>query len=287
MRTLVIEQQCTLARVVEMTGKGLFLGEQVRLRCLPAKLDSGIVFIRTDLPDAPRIPATLENVPGPQRWTALRSGEAEVRMVEHLLATCCGLGIDNMIVETDSVEMPIGDGSAKSYADAFLNAGVKPQDAARCARVLSHPVAAMDGDSLLSAVPQKAGLTLTYVLDYGRHFIKSQAYTATITRDVFVSEIAPARTYVLRPEVDAFIKLGLGRGATPENTLVLEEDGRVAGDLRFPDECARHKVLDMLGDLFLTGRPAPLRAIGYKTGHSTNVRLAKALAEAYVPESPR
>lgn len=278
----MIDQQCTLSRKAEIAGKGLFLGEPVRLQCLPAEPDTGIVFVRTDLPDAPRIPAKLENIPGPQRWTALRNGDAEVRMVEHLLATCCGLGIDNMIVETNSVEIPVGDGSAKTFADAFMKAGIEEQKAPRHANVLSRPVAAIENETLLSAVPQKSGLTLTYVLDYGQHFVHTQAYTATISREVFLKEIAPARTYVLRPEVDAFIKLGLGRGATADNTLVLEEDGRVEGNPRFPEECARHKILDMMGDLFLAGRPSNVRVIGYKTGHSTNARLAKAMSEAYV-----
>jgi UDP-3-O-acyl N-acetylglucosamine deacetylase len=282
----VTGKQCTLARAVEIAGKGLFLGEPVHIRCLPAEPNTGVVFVRTDLDGSPRIAATLENVPGPQRWTALRSGEAEVRMVEHLLATCRGLGVDNMIVEVDSVEMPVGDGSAKAFTEAFLSAGLGTQDALRRAARLSRPVAVTDKDSLLCAMPQDSALTLTYVLDYGRHFIKAQAYTATISRDVFIAEIAPARTYVLRPEVDAFIKLGLGRGATPENTLVLEENGGISGDLRYPDECARHKVLDMMGDLFLTGAPLPARVIGYKTGHSANVRLAREMADACVPAKP-
>ncbi len=280
------DKQCTLSRAVEISGIGLFLGEPVRLRCLPAEPDAGVVFVRTDLPGAPAIPATVDHVPGPQRWTALRKGEAEVRMVEHLLATCCGLGIDNLRVEVDRVEMPVGDGSAKTFADPFADAGLETQDAPRCRPRLPHPVAVADKDILLCAAPEDADLTLTYVLDYGQQFIRSQTYTATLSRDMFLSEIAPARTYVLRPEVDAFMKLGLGRGATPENTLVLEENGRVEGDLRYPDECARHKVLDLLGDLYLAGIPAPARVLGYKSGHSANVRFARALAQAYAGSPP-
>ena len=116
--------------------------------------------------------------------------------------------------------------------------------------------------------------------------MRSQSLTLNVTRETFLDGIAGARTYVLRPEVDAFIKLGLGRGATPENTIVLEEDGRLSAAARLPDECVRHKILDMLGDLSLSGSLVSARVIGYKSGHATNIRLAKAIAEACAEDGP-
>jgi UDP-3-O-acyl N-acetylglucosamine deacetylase len=275
----VSEQQCALARVAEVSGVGLFLGQPVRLRCHPAPVNTGVVFVRTDLPGQPRIPADSAHVPGPQRWTALRNGDAEVRMVEHVLASLYGLGIDNAVIEASSVEMPVGDGSAQTFTVPFLKAGLREQNAPRRRVALKRPVAVIENDIALAAIPAE-GLQITYTLDYGQHFVRSQSATVRMSRETFLKEIAPARTYVLRPEVDAFIKLGLGKGATPENTLVLEEDGRITGDLRFPDECARHKILDMIGDLSLIGGVLSGRLIGYKSGHATNAQLARAIAKA-------
>lgn len=271
------DKQSTIARVVDITGVGLFLGQPVRLRLHPAKANHGVVFVRTDLPGHPHIPATTEYVPGPQRWTGLRNGEAEVRMVEHLLASLYGMGIDNVLIETAGVEMPVGDGSAQGFVQPLLDAGVKALNAPRKVIAWKRPVCVAEGDVFMAAMPQEDGLSVTYVLDYGQQFIRSQARTMTITRETFLQEIAPARTYVLRPEIDAFVKLGLGRGATPENTLVLEPDGKISGDLRFPDECVRHKILDLIGDLSLTGGLLCGRIIGYKSGHATNALLAKAI----------
>jgi UDP-3-O-acyl N-acetylglucosamine deacetylase len=236
--------------------------------------------VRADLPGQPRIPAVIANVPPtPQRWTALRNGEAEVRMVEHLLAALFGLGIDNLLIESTALEMPVGDGSAKTFTEAFLSAGLRELDAPRRRVQLRRPIVVMESDVVLAAGPSSAGLSVTYILDYGQHFLRCQSLTLEVTREMFLDGIAGARTYVLRPEVDAFIKLGLGRGATPENTIVLEEDGSLSAAARFPDECVRHKILDLLGDLLLSGSFISARVIGYKSGHATNIRLAKAIAE--------
>ena len=276
----MIEQQCTLARAVEISGVGLFLGRPVRLRCVPASVNSGILFVRTDLPGRPSVPATIDYVPGPQRWTGLRNGKAEVRMVEHLMAALCGLGIDNLVIDANAAEMPAGDGSAQTFTTPFIEAGLKELDAPRKRLQLNAPLAVVDGEVTLTAVPQSEGLTATYVLDYGEHFLRCQCLTMTITRETFAQQLAPARTYVLRPEVDAFIKMGLGKGATPENTIVLEENGEMSAEPRFRDECVRHKILDMIGDLYLAGAPVAARCVGYKSGHTANVRLAKAIADA-------
>jgi UDP-3-O-acyl N-acetylglucosamine deacetylase len=277
----VSERQCTLARPVEIKGVGLFFGQPVLLRCRPAPAGAGIVFVRADLPGQPQIPAIVANVPpGPQRWTALRQGEAEVRMVEHLLSALFGLGIDNLVIESTAMEMPVGDGSAKTFTDPFLSAGLRDLDAPRSRAQLQRPIVVTDSDIVLAAAPSSGALSVTYILDYGQHFLRCQSLTLDVTREIFLSGIAGARTYVLRPEVDAFIKLGLGRGATPENTIILEEDGHLSAAERFPAECVRHKILDLLGDLLLCGKFISARVIGYKSGHATNLRLARAIAEA-------
>lgn len=274
------EKQCTLADAVEIEGVGLFFGQPVALRCLPAEADTGLVFVRTDLPGQPRIAARIDNVPGPQRWTALRSGDAEVRMVEHLLSALGGLGIDNLVIETNAAEMPAGDGSAKTYTDLFLRAGIKTLDAPARRFRLTEPVTVTENDVVLAAAPQKDGITITHVLDYGKHFLGSQTFTLSINPNSYVREIAPARTFVLRPEVDAFISKGMGKGATPENTIVLEENGETSEPLRCPEECVRHKILDLIGDLCLIGATFSARVIGYKSGHTENILLAKSVCNS-------
>ena len=278
----MIEQQGTLAQPVEFAGVGLFLGKSVKVRCLPADPDAGVRFIRTDIAGHPSIPASAQAAPRPQRWTSVRSGEAEVRMVEHFLSALNALAIDNMVVEINAEEMPVGDGSSLFLAEAFQRAGIRRQNAVRACRALPHAVGAMEGEAVVMALPPaQPGLTVTYILDYGRHYIKSQTHTAVVAQETYARDLAPARTYVLRPEVDAFIKMGLGRGATPQNTIVLEEDGAPSTPLRFDDECARHKVVDLVGDLFLVGFPISARVIGFKSGHATNLQLVRAIRKAF------
>lgn len=272
--------QQTLEKSVEIQGVGLFLGAPVALRCLPAEPNAGIRFVRVDLSGRPFVPALADFVQASDRCTTLKNGEAEVFMVEHLLAAAAGLGIDNMIVETDAAEMPIGDGSALTYTEAFLDAGLRPQDAERRWMAPESPLTFAEGDVTIAAAPRAEGLLATYVLDFGRQFVKTQAATFEIDRETFLREIAPARTFVLRPEVDAFIQKGLGKGATVENTVVLEMNGDVSVDLRFADECVRHKLLDMIGDLSLAGAPLRGRVLGFKSGHAANIRLARAIRES-------
>jgi len=275
----VSARQQTLEKAVEIEGVGLFFGAPVSLRCLPAEPNAGIRFVRVDLSGRPSVPALADCVPAPKRYTTLKNGEAEVFMVEHLLASAAGLGIDNMIVEADAPEMPIGDGSALTYAQAFLKAGIRPQDAEKRWMAPDSPVSVTESDVAIMAAPLPEGLLATYVLDFGQQFVKSQAATFALDRETFLREIAPARTFVLRPEVDAFIQKGLGKGATTENTIVLELNGDISVDLRFPDECVRHKLLDMLGDLYLVGAPLRGRVLGFKSGHATNIRLVRAIRD--------
>jgi len=279
----VTDAQCTVKEPVEISGVGLFSGEDVMLRCLPAEADRGIVFVRTDLAGRPEIPASLEYVAdsagGAARATSVQNGDAAVMMVEHLMATLYGLGIDNLIIEIGGVEMPIGDGSAKTLAEPLAEAGLRELDAPRRPLRLTRPVTVVDDDVLLVATPCEEPLTVTYVLDYGERFLGCQTCTITVSRETFLTEVAPARTYCLWPEIEFFLKLGLGRGADRSNTLVIEEDGSIKQKLRFPDECARHKILDLVGDIFLAGRLSAGRVLGYKSGHVTNARLARALYE--------
>lgn len=277
-------RQRTLDNVVEIRGVGLFSGREVFVRCVPAPEGSGVTFVRVDMPDAPAIPACITRLapPGssPLRATSLRQGDATVATIEHIMATVYGLGIDNLRVEVNGPEMPVGDGSAMTYVEPFRRAGLREQGAPAARFSPAAPLWVTEGDVFLALVPHENALTVTYVLDYGRKFLRSQALTIEMSEETFVKEIAPARTYCLRPEIEFFLSRGLGRGATEENTIVVEEDGSMPPGLRFPDECVRHKILDLLGDVALGARLATGRVVGYKSGHVTNVRLARMIRES-------
>ena len=273
--------QRTIENEVSLSGVGLFGGEPVTIRCRPAPPDHGVVFVRTDISGSPAVPASVEAVPARARYTFLRQRAAEVRVVEHLLAALAGLGIDNMVVEIDAPEMPVADGSARCFVDLFQKAGIVSQKATRAPFVVTLPMSATDGDATLVALPHDRGLLISYTLDYGDRFVRSQSFTVEVTEENFIEQIAPARTYVLRPEIEGFLAQGLGKGATEDNLLVLEEDGGYTGKPRFPDECARHKILDLIGDLFLAQAQLQARVVGYRSGHATNATLARAVHEAH------
>jgi len=270
-------RQKTLAKSVEFADIALFSGRKVKVRLLPAGPDTGVVFIRADLDGKPRIPATAEFVSSTVRRTALKRGEAEVSTVEHILAAASGARIDNMLIEVDGGEVPNTDGSALGFYEKIRRAGAVEQEAERAAFYVKDPVSVQDGDVAIIALPCEHGLSVSYTLDYDSPLIATQSFAANIDEELFASEIAPARTFCLSTEVEELRKRGLGRGATYQNTLVVSEKGVIDNELRFPDEFARHKVLDVLGDLFLLGADLYARVVAVKSGHSLNVRLVREL----------
>ena len=263
--------QLTLARPVALAGRGLFFGREVRLKCLPAPAGHGIIFHRTDLPGAPGVAACVEAVLGGSRITSLGQGRAQVRCVEHLCAAASGLGIRNLRVEIDAPELPILDGSAAEYVRAFRAAGLVEQEAPW---PLFEPRASLvveQDEAFLALAPEGRGLTVSFTLDYGARYVGRQELTLALMPDTFVRELAPARTFALREEVQDFLARGLGGGATPDNVVIVEEDGSSARPLRFPDECVRHKIVDLLGDLSLLGARLCGRLTARRSGHAANV----------------
>ena len=270
----------TIAREASAEGVGLFGGRPVHVVLRPAPAETGIVFRRVDLDGAPDIPALVTNVAaGETRSTTLRNGEAEVCVVEHLLSAAYGLGIDDLIVEMNGPEMPAGDGSALTCVRWLQEAGASEQDTALRPRVVTRPVTVEQDGARVTAEAHPDGLRITFTLDYGDRFIGVQSRTFDLTPEAYVAEIAPARTYVLAPEIQPFLDMGLGRGASLENLIVVEEDGRIRGEQRFADERVRHKIIDVLGDLALLGRPLQARVTAYRSGHALNAELARRLAE--------
>lgn len=277
-------KQKTILKPVELSGQGLHTGEEVKVIFKPAEVNSGITFIRTDLVGAPRVPGTVHYCTHRLRRSTIKKGEAEVHTVEHCLSAIHGLGIDNIDVELDGEEMPGADGSALPYLEILKGATVVEQAADKEFISLTTPVSVSERDSSIVALPADSGLTISYTLDYNTPYLKAQHFTFHLTEENYRKEIAGARTFVLKSEVEELQELGLGKGANYENTLVISEDGLINNEYRFPDEAVRHKVLDLLGDLLLVGARLNAHIIAVKSGHELNIKLAREIAEVLKEE---
>ena len=268
-------KQRTLRTVAEFSGVGLHSGETIRARILPAPANHGVEFVRTDMPDAPPIPAKIAYHSAKERRTRLQRGGAEVDTVEHVLAVCRGLSIDNLTIELSGAEMPGMDGSALELMRLVQQAGIVEQPADALVFRLDQPVYVREGSATLVALPSdKEGLTLQYVASFNEPGVDGGSFQIDLTPETFALEIAPARTFCLASEVEGLQKAGFGKGATRENTVVL---GDPSVTLRLPGEPIRHKLLDLLGDLFLLGVDLHAHLIATRSGHSTNAELVRRL----------
>ena len=277
------ESQRTIAKDVFMNGQGIHTGEPVSVRILPAPVNAGIVFVRTDLPHRPTIPVTSAQVVDVEksvRRTTLSKDGIEIQTVEHFMASLWGAGIDNAYVEVSNVEMPGLEGSAVQFLQQMKAVGTTEQSAPRRHVTLREPVFVEDGESSIVLFPNKA-LRISYMLSYAHPLLKSQFVSFTENGVAsFERDIAPARTFCLQEEAEQLRAAGFGKGANFENTLVLGAEGVMNNTLRFDDEFARHKILDLLGDLYLLGAPLHAHVIAVKSGHPLNVKLLKKLDQA-------
>lgn len=273
--------QRTIKNPVEISGKGLHTGQETTLKIKPAAPETGVVFVRTDLPDAPQIPATLDYLAKHRRRTSLRNGPGEVHTTEHFFAALMGLRLDNLEVELDADEIPGLDGSSSPYVNALTEAGIVEQKAPRKHFDLDVPLVVDDDGCTISAFPAKdGGLHFSYTLDYGgNHSVGSQFFEFNLDEEYFTREIAPARTFCLESEVEELKTNGLGKGATYENTLVISDKGVVNNELRFKDEFVRHKLLDLAGDLFLINADISAHIMGLRSGHDSNIKMARMIAD--------
>ena len=270
-------RQKTIRNEVEVEGVGLFSGTHTRLRLKPAAVDTGVTFIRTDLPEQPAVPANLDSLKQQPHRTSLTNGAARVEMAEHLLAALLGLQVDNVVAELEGPDLPNIDGSSQCYLEALAKAGLVEQDKTRITLSLSQPISVSQGAAALVALPNSDGLVITYTLDYGDPTIPAQTYSLKITPESFAREIAPARTFVPEFQVEEYKRLGLGKGASYDNVLVVGEDGVINNELRFPDEFARHKVLDLMGDLYLLNADLQAHIVAVRSGHALNAQLLRKL----------
>lgn len=271
---MIHRNQRTLNRPAKYCGVGFLTGADVTLNLLPANENDGIRFQRLDLPGTAPIPATLDHVIPRQRRTAISNGAATVELVEHVMAALAGLQIDNCLVQLNAPETPGADGSCLPFVQAILDAGIVEQSAPREVLVLngeSRIQSPSDGTEISAAPVFRRTLVVTYELDYGpRSPIKPQLLTFEYTPESFVANIAFARTFVLESEVAALKSQGYGTRVTEKDLLIFGPDGVIGNELRAPDECARHKILDCIGDFALLGCDIHGHFRAYRTGHNHN-----------------
>ncbi len=275
--------QRTLKTAVELRGVGLHSGKETKVSIKPAAVGEGVVFVRTDLPDMPEIAAVGENMTHRERRSCLRNGPAEVFTCEHLLATLSALRIDNVTIDIDGEEVPGMDGSAKEFVTAIRGAGVVEQNAERANFSVKEPIYVREGAATLVALPGNGGFSVDYHLDFpGRNGTgnRHQIVSVGVDAESFEREIAGARTFVFENEVEALRAAGLGKGATVENTLVIDQAGEAKqATLRWADEIARHKILDLVGDLAMVGVDLDAHIVATRSGHSLNLKLVQRLLD--------
>ena len=275
-------RQRTIARKISCTGIGLHTGAPVELTLCPGRVGTGIVFVRTDGAHPVEIPARADAVAETRNSTTLGRGSATVGTVEHLLAALYGLGIDNARVEVGGPEVPIMDGSAASFVLLLRQAGSAEQKAPRCTLQVRKPVEIRDGERRIRVDPSSS-LKITYSIDFAHPIIGRQSMRALeISDQSFEREIARARTFGFVHEVEALWRAELARGASLQNTVVLDENRVLNGEgLRFADEFVRHKALDLLGDLALLGMPLKGHVRVVRGGHALHQRLVAHLANGH------
>ena len=280
----------TIAAPLEFSGVGLHSGAPVTMRLLPAAAGSGIVFRRTDL-DNFEIPATGRNVAKVSYATSLMRQGVRISTTEHLLSAFIGMGVDNVIVELDNLELPILDGSALPYVEAFQRVGIRQQRRRRETLRILQPVEVREGDKFIGVYPG-SGYRVSYTIDFPAPIGRQEA-RVDLAAEMYGSEIAPARTFGYKKDEGKLRDMGLIRGASAESTIILGPNGPENGPLRFPDEYVRHKVLDLIGDLALAGRRLEGHVVAMRAGHAMHTALVARLIKdrsawelAHVPVTP-
>ncbi len=273
------ERQKTIAKEAAFSGIGLHTGNLTTLTFKPAEPNSGVTFYRVDLPERPAVKADIDHVVDVSRGTTIGINGVKVHTVEHVLAAIAGLGIDNIDIEVDANETPVGDGSSLQFMQTLKGAGLVEQDAERQYIKITQPVYYKSDDVTLSVLPSD-DLRMTMTIAYDHVAVGTQYASFVITPETFEKDIAPARTFCFLREVKMLQDKGLIRGGSLENAVVIGDDAILNDDLRFPDEFVRHKILDLLGDMYLLGRPVKGHVIGVKSGHAMHVKFSQQIKQS-------
>lgn len=271
-------KQTTILNEVFVEGIGLHTGNKSKVVFKPAAANTGIKFIRVDLPDKPEIEAIWSNAALGMavRGSVIEKNGARVHTIEHIMSSAFALGIDNLTIEIDNNEPPILDGSAKVFADTLLSGGIKELDAPKEYYVIDEPIHFETGKTKISAYPSDK-LEIECSIGFDHPFIKHQEMKVPeINKDVYINELAPAKTFCFDYEIEALQKNGLALGGNMENAIVVALDGiHNKEPLRYSDEFVRHKVLDLIGDIYLAGKPIKARIVADKPGHQNNIGFVK------------
>ncbi len=278
-----MDLQQTVRKQVVLEGIGLHSGERARIALSPASADTGILFRAAD---GTFIPANVEHVVDSNNATTVGAFGVRIRTIEHLMAAAAALGIDNLLVDIEGNEIPAADGSAKPFVELLQSAGRAVLPAPRRPLVIDEPIRVGGETRWLEMVPADS-LRISYTLDTSHPVIGLQVGTFAITEETFVQELAPARTYGFLRDVPAMRQNGLARGGSLENAVVVGKRSVLNDSLRFPDEFVRHKILDLVGDLSLLGRPVVGHVIGRNGGHALNHHLLCAIQKALSAERRR
>ncbi len=274
-------KQQTLASPATVAGTSLHTGEKVSLTMKPAPVNYGIKFRRVDLDDQPFIDAHVSKVQTVERATTLAEGSVKVHTVEHVISALVGMNVDNALIEMDANEPPIGDGSARPFVDCIKKAGIKEQDANRSVYEVREPIhLETKNGSLITIVPDKEfRISCTQVGPDGR---MTQYFSTVINPETYEKEIADARTFVFYEDVEPLLEKGLIKGGSLENAIVVKGESVMSKEsLRFKEEFARHKILDLVGDLMLSGKRIMGHVIAVKPGHGPNTQMAAKIAKTY------
>jgi len=278
-----MQRQRTISREVSVDGTGLFTGEPVTLTLAPAREGAGILFVREEGDHVAQIPALVENVLKRPRRTCLKNGTLRVETIEHCMAALSGMQISNAIVRISggtTGEVPAVDGSSRPFVEAIQEAGVVEQEADVTPLVIRKPLQVMHGDATLAALPgPEDGLEIIYDFEAPAPLGRQVFAFRLGGDDDFIRQVAPARTFVFEHEASELRARGVGTHLTTRELLVIAPDGPIENAFRFADECARHKVLDLIGDLYLAGRPIRGRIVARKSGHELNHLLVRRLLE--------
>jgi UDP-3-O-[3-hydroxymyristoyl] N-acetylglucosamine deacetylase/3-hydroxyacyl-[acyl-carrier-protein] dehydratase len=274
----MMRKQTTIERPISYSGIGLHTGNKTTITFQPAPPDTGAVFIRSDIPERPKIKADVAHVTDVARGTTIGINGIKILTIEHVLAAFAGLGIDNIYCEVDANEPPVGDGSAKPFVEALSEAGIIEQDRPRKEAKVLSPIIYESGELVLVALPSDR-LVLTYLIEYGHPVLGTQFRSFSVEPGVFKEQIAPARTFCFLNDVERLKSRGLIKGGSLENAVVIGDDEILNDDLRFDDEFVRHKVLDLLGDLLLLGNPLLAHVVAIKAGHAAHVEFVKQLRQ--------
>lgn len=273
------QYQATISKSVSVSGRGLQTGEKVELICIPAPRGEGIKLFRTDIPGNPGVKLGEKNsIESKKRRSAVAFSGVSIQTLEHFMSALWAMAIDNVRVEIKGPELPVLDGSALGFMNFLEGGGREEQDVPREYLKVDRTVSVEKGDAGITAEPFD-GFAVEYEIDYPIGCIRKSVFEIDLNERSFREEIAPARTFCLKKEAVFLFLSGMGRGSTFENTLILGNKGPVRTKFRFPDEPVRHKVLDLVGDMYMMGRPVLGKFVCKKSGHALNAEILRKISE--------